>query len=737
VSEFSSQAYIRGMQQAPTLTLAQRRPVFVTGLGIEGWRPFAAAAAAAGIVSLLFTAWIAGHWVSDDTSVAVDDFGEAIAALVAAGSCGFAAVRNVGRVRVAWGLFALSALSWAVGELIWAWNEVVLGEALPFPSAADAGYLIAMPLALAGVLAFTSAPTRLATRGETVLAGAIVALSLLFIAWSLGLSKVYETSPETPSAQMIGLAYPVGDIIIATVLIVALRRARQSDVGRMLLLLGGLAFGTLADAAFAYLTAYGTYGELGSPTDAGWVVGYLMIALAPLWPARPANEPREEEGPIELWQLALPWVAVLAGALTLVRLAVTGQRLDVFETVLAGGIGILIVANQLLTHRDSLDLLRKSHRAEAQVARRNALLDEIIGHAPLGIARVGVDMNVIDVNPRMASLLRARPQEMAGTPVAKYLKPEEFARVFQVFQPLWRGEVDTIESESHAVRTDETEVWLHWSATTVRNNKGRIDYFLVMYEDVDADHAANEAAAAHLAGLERLNRLKSEFVSLVSHEFRTALVGISGFSEMIRDEDVSLEEAKTYAGDINKDAERLNRMINDMLDLDRIEAGRLTLQVQKVDLTSLLEDAADRARASSARHFIVCTFEGRPMVQCDPDRIAQVIANLLSNAIKYSPDGGEIAINSVVREGKVDVSVRDHGIGIAPEFIQRLFSRYERYEKTAGKIIGTGLGLAITRQIIEMHGGKIWVDSEPGAGSDFHFTLPLEPVPAAEMARVS
>ena len=105
-----------------------------------------------------------------------------------------------------------------------------------------------------------------------------------------------------------------------------------------------------------------------------------------------------------------------------------------------------------------------------------------------------------------------------------------------------------------------------------------------------------------------------------------------------------------------------------------------------------------------------------------------MIANLLSNAIKYSPDGGEIAITSAVRDGLVEVGVRDHGVGIAPEFIQRLFSRYERYEKTAGKILGTGLGLAITRQIVEMHGGKIWVDSQVGNGSDFHFTLPLTAV---------
>jgi len=558
-----------------------------------------------------------------------------------------------------------------------------------------------------------------------VLAGSIVALSLLFVAWAAGLSNVYATSTQSLATQVIALAYPVGDIIIATTLVVALRRARRADVGRMLLLIGGLACNALADSAFAYMTANGTYGVLGSALDTGWVVGYLLIALAPLWPARPTGT-EAPEGPIELWQLGLPWVAVLAAAVTVIRMGALGQTLDPFASALAGGIGVLLVANQVLTHRDSLDLLDQSRRMEAQLARRNNLLDQIVSHAPLGIARVGTDMKIIDVNPRMAALLRIEPQKMVGTAVADYLRQDEFERVFEVFQPLWRGAVDTVESDSRAIRADHSEVWLHWSATGVRNASGRIDYFIAMYEDNDAEHAANEAAAAHLAGLERLNRLKSEFVSLVSHEFRTALVGISGFSEMIRDEDVSLDEAKVYAGDINKDAERLNRMINDMLDLDRIEAGRLTLHHQTVDMNNLVEDAVDRARASSARHTFTCNLAvEKPVVQADPDRIAQVLSNLLSNAIKYSPDGGDIAVTSLARDGVVEVSVHDHGVGIAPEFVDRLFSRYERYEKSASKIIGTGLGLAISRQIVEMHGGKIWVESKQGDGSDFRFTIPV------------
>jgi PAS domain S-box-containing protein len=641
-------------------------------------------------------------------------------------SCGLAASRSSDRNRIAWALFAASAASWGTGEVIWSVYEVGMGVSVPFPSAADAGFLVAIPLAVAGVFAFTSAPSRFATRGEALLAGAIVAMSLLFVAWALGLGMVYAISSASPTAQLIGLAYPVGDIITITVLILAVRRARPSEVGLLLLLLGGLASNALADSAFAYLTANGSYDAIGSVLDAGWVIGFLMIALAPLWPITEAEKARAE-GPMDLWQRALPWVAVLAAAVTAIRLATTNQSLDRFSTVLAGGIVVLLVASQVISHRDSLFLLKKSQSAEARLERRTALLNEIVSHAPLGIARVGPDMKVIDANPRLASLLGVETDGLIGTPVPSLLDPSEFSRVFALFQPLWKGTVGTIESDSQAIRGNGRKVWLHWSATAVRNASGLVDYFLVMFEDTDAEHAANEAAMAHLAGLERLNELKSEFVALVSHEFRTALVGIQGFSEMIRDEDLPIADLRSFAGDINNDAERLNRMINDMLDLDRIEAGRLILHPQPTDLNALLQQAVERASASSFHHFVTAKLDrSTPVVQCDPDRITQVLGNLLSNAIKYSPNGGEVVVSSQVSDGHVEVSVRDHGIGISPDFIKRLFGRYERYEKTSNQVLGTGLGLAITKQIIELHGGKIWVDSAVGVGSDFRFRLRLQ-----------
>jgi PAS domain S-box-containing protein len=700
-------------------------PIF-SGFGFRGWRVFTVAAAAAAILAAAFVAWTALRIGGDQTTVAVDDIGEAVAALIAAVSCGLAAARTSQRTRRAWAFFAASAASWGVGEVVWSVYEVGMGVSVPFPSAADVGFLLAIPLAVAGVFAFTSAPGRLATRGEAVLAGAIIALSLLFVAWALGLGKVYDTSSASPPARLIGLAYPVGDIITITVLVLALRRARRAELGSMFLLLGGLASAALANSAFAYLTASGAYGALGSLLDAGWVIGYLMIALAPMWPATKMENVREE-GPIVLWQLALPWAAVVAASFTAIKIVAADQVLDRFETVLAGCIGLLLVGSQILSHKDSLSLLVDSQRTENQLERRNNLLNEIVSHAPLGIVRVGPDMRIIDVNPRMANLMRVESGQMVGKPVAAYLDPGEFTRVFELFQPLWNGAVDSIESDSRAARGDRTNVWLHWSATTVRNASGRVEYFIAMYEDTDAQHAANEAATAHLAGIERLNQLKSEFITLVSHEFRTGLVGIQGFSEMIRDsEDLARDDIKAFAADINKDAQRLNRMINDMLDLDRIEAGRLTLRIEAVDINLVLREAVERARASSEHHVFELKLDpADPVTQCDADRVAQIVANLLTNAVKYSPEGGEIVVSSHASEGFVEVSVRDHGVGIAPEFAKRLFSRYERYEKTSGKIIGTGLGLAIARQIVEMHHGRIWVDTTVGSGSDFRFSLPM------------
>jgi PAS domain S-box-containing protein len=461
-------------------------------------------------------------------------------------------------------------------------------------------------------------------------------------------------------------------------------------------------------------------------SDAGWVIGYFLIALAPFWPA-PFADRVEKEGPADLWQMSVPWLSLLGAAAVTLSLAARGLGLDQFLTAVGGGLGLLLVVSMVLLHRDSLSLLSVRDRAEQQLAQRTSLLNEVILHAPLGVVRVGPDYRVIEANPRMGTLLHAPEQIMVGSLVAEYLSPEEAVRVLEQFKPLDTGLVDNIEGDSPARRADGSEVWLHWSVTAVRSRSGRLEYYLAMFEDITSKHEAQETAAANLASLERLSQLKSEFVSMVSHEFRTALVGIQGFSEILMTERSSAEDVKSLATDIFGDSQRLNRMINEMLDLDRMEAGKIRIQPKPVDVNSLVREVVDRARASSDKHTMRIELdEELPIISADPDRLVQVISNLVTNAVKYSPDGGEVTVGTQGKDGQVYIAVRDQGVGIAPENLGKVFGRYERFESNkTNNVVGTGLGLAISKQIIELHGGRIWVESKLGEGSTFQFTVPV------------
>jgi signal transduction histidine kinase len=237
---------------------------------------------------------------------------------------------------------------------------------------------------------------------------------------------------------------------------------------------------------------------------------------------------------------------------------------------------------------------------------------------------------------------------------------------------------------------------------------------------------AFERQRAAVVELERLNRAKSDFVSIVSHEFRTPLTGIQGFSEMMASDDLTVEEMREYAGDINKDAHRLNRMITEMLDLDKMESGRMQLNRERLDLNAVISDAVDRVRPNAPQHPVSLRLD--PLVgemNGDRDKLTQVMANLLSNAVKYSPNGGEIVVSTRAEGGSAHVVVRDHGMGIPQAALETIFERYGRVESPATRHIqGTGLGLPIVRQIVHLHGGTVWAESSVGEGSVFHIRLP-------------
>lgn len=219
--------------------------------------------------------------------------------------------------------------------------------------------------------------------------------------------------------------------------------------------------------------------------------------------------------------------------------------------------------------------------------------------------------------------------------------------------------------------------------------------------------------------LEALNKAKSDFVSVVSHEFRTPLTGIQAFSDLMRDEEFPIQEMKEFAADISREAERLNRMIGEMLDLDRMESGRMTLHLESVDLGAVAREVVASFRPSAPKHALQLEIEpSLPPVRGDRDKLTQVVLNLVSNAIKYSPDGGAVAVGARAEGADAHLWVSDQGTGIPTEALEAVFERYARVEIGPSRYVqGTGLGLPITRQIAELHGGRAWAESAVGHGS--------------------
>ena len=211
---------------------------------------------------------------------------------------------------------------------------------------------------------------------------------------------------------------------------------------------------------------------------------------------------------------------------------------------------------------------------------------------------------------------------------------------------------------------------------------------------------------------------------MVGHEFRTALTGIQGFSELLAEQDFDDAEVKEFAREIHNEGDRLTRMISEMLDLDRMESGRMTMRSADVDVNEVLSDTIARASSSNLVEFKSDLDPRLPIVTGDRDRLVQVVSNLVNNAVKYSPEGGTVTLSSRAEGAYALITVADTGLGIPPDEIGHVFERFRRVRSGAAQsIAGTGLGLTIVKQIVEMHGGKIWVESAMGHGSAFHFTM--------------
>jgi signal transduction histidine kinase len=231
------------------------------------------------------------------------------------------------------------------------------------------------------------------------------------------------------------------------------------------------------------------------------------------------------------------------------------------------------------------------------------------------------------------------------------------------------------------------------------------------------------------------NRAKSEFISVLSHELRSPLTYVYGFSELLASRDVSAEQVNKVAQNIHREAALMLRLVDDLLDVSRMEMGRYQIEPQPVRVTKEVEHLVTQVQSQTDKHQIVVEGETDLVVEADPVRMRQVLQNLLNNAVRYSPSGGRVTVrlgydpSSLAEDGSprmAHLAVSDQGVGIPEKELGRVFEKFHRVDgELKQKVRGSGLGLAISQAIVEGHGGRIWVESKVGQGSTFQFTLPL------------
>jgi len=294
---------------------------------------------------------------------------------------------------------------------------------------------------------------------------------------------------------------------------------------------------------------------------------------------------------------------------------------------------------------------------------------------------------------------------------------EDEAKFRAVIARLLSGDEQRLVIQSRHYTKDGTVAYCEWYNSVLFDDSGKAISILSLVQDITERTA--------------LDRLKEELLATVSHELRTPLTSLRGFAELMLTRTFPPEQQRQFLSIIHNESTRLTNLINDFLDLQRIETGKQNYHFEVTALEPLLQKALALFGVNDGIHRLrIDVPPTLPPVRVDADRLHQVLTNLLSNAIKFSPAGGDITIGACQDGRDLVVWVADSGIGIAPEQHAKLFSKFFRVDNTATRSVGgTGLGLALVQNLIAAHGGRVWVNSVPGKGSTFFFTLCTESEP--------
>jgi len=570
-----------------------------------------------------FLVWIGMGLGNDGVTELVSNLAQAAAALAAAAACFSAAGRNpygFGRawtasLHRAWRLLGSAALAWGLGQVVWTVIELRDGNP-EVPSAADIGYLAAVPLLIAGVLAFPTAPMRATARLRTLLDGLLIAASLLFLGWATVLSDTFRDGGSTALERVICLAYPLGDIVAGTIALVLLTRSRGRGVVHLSMIATAVFALLFADLGFAYKHPTGSYGT-GALLDAGWVIGWLLLAATALKPtvAELRRTDEEEEEP-SITRLALPYAPLIVAAVTGVFIQITTGEFEPVLVFTGTAIGLIVISRQIVALIENRQL---NARLRAMVAQ-----------------------------------LSEREQELK-------------------------------------------------------------------------DGLRRELAAADK--LRAADDMKDTFLRAVSHDLRTPLTAMLGVAVTLERTKLNLprDQALDLIGMLVEKTRKLERLLKDLLDLNRLEEGVLEPNRSLTDVRELVHRVVTEVDQLAGWPIDI---EAEPIqAYIDGPKVERIVENLLLNTTRHTPPGTRVWVKALARGSDLELIVEDAGPGVPAELAGTIFEAFRRAggpgpAPTMAHHRGVGIGLSLVARFAALHSGHAWVDERWGGGAAFHVLLP-------------
>ena len=354
---------------------------------------------------------------------------------------------------------------------------------------------------------------------------------------------------------------------------------------------------------------------------------------------------------------------------------------------------------------------------------------KIFEESPVGIAMTGKDMVIIRANSSFCKMTGYSEDELKSFTFRNFTHPDYIAEDEISLLKLVAEEIPAYHTEKQYIRKDKEVIWGSSTVSIIHNNIDEVQYFLIMVEDITERKQAEADLIAAKEKAEESDRLKTAFLHNVSHEIRTPMNAIIGFSALLNEPDNTEEERSQFIDIIFQSGGQLLSIINDIVDIANIESGQVKLNIKEINLNSSLRSLDEQFSYKEEPGILSINLNtGLPdndsIILTDSTKLIQILSNLINNATKFTT-AGSIDFGYVLKDGFLEFFVQDTGIGIPPEHHDKVFDRFYQVDNMVSKkITGTGLGLSICKAYVELLGGRIGVNSTPGEGTTFTFTLP-------------